>query len=106
VFFYGRALAIGFRGLGRNRLIDFQKGHLQLAQEVQEQVVFFGREIAFGLLVQSVKHVDQLARGLGIDDRLAGARVGICAEHHGSIAAEHADEIFERGSALGCFGRR
>src|SRR5882762_8665607 len=49
---------LGFRGFGRNGLVDLQKGHLQLAEEIQEQGVFFGREIAFGFLVQSVEHVD------------------------------------------------
>jgi len=32
--FLRAGFGLGFRGLGRNRLIDFQKGHLQLAQEV------------------------------------------------------------------------
>src|SRR5437016_5243760 len=104
--FLRAGFGLGFGGLGRNRLIDLQKGHLQLAQEIQEQIVFFRREIALGLLVQSVKHVDQLARGLGIDHGLAGARVSVRAEHHGSVAAEHADEIFKRRGALRCFGRR
>src|SRR5712664_1926151 len=104
--FLWAGLSLGFRGLGRNRLIDLQKGHLQLAQEVQEQVVFFRGEIAFGLVMQSVKHVNQLARGVGIDHRLAGARVSVRAEHHGSVAPEHSNEIFERGGTLRCLGRR
>src|SRR5258708_29836451 len=104
--FLRAGLSLGFRGLGRNSLIDLQKGHLQLAQEVQEQGVFFRREIAFGLLVQSVKHVNQLARGVGIDHLLAGARVGIGAKDHGSVAPEHSYEIFERGGTLRCLGRR
>src|SRR6267143_392759 len=104
--FLRAGLGLGFRGFGRNSLVDLQKGHLQLAEEIQEQGVFFRREIAFGLLVQSIQHVDQLARGLGIDHRLAGARVGVRAKHHGSVAAEHSYEIFERGGALRCLGQR
>src|SRR6266581_3386262 len=72
----GARLGFSFRRLCRNRLIDLQVGHLQLAEEVQEEVVFFRCKIAFGFFVQGVEHVNQLACGLGINHRLAGAWVG------------------------------
>src|SRR5258708_7210673 len=104
----GAALGLGFGSFGRNRLIDLQIGHLQFAQQIQEQSIFFGREIAFGLLVQSVEHVNQLARGLGINHGLAGARVGVGAKDHGGVAPEHAPELLERSDPLRGFrgGRR
>src|SRR5260370_28369483 len=91
----GARLGFSFRRLCRNRLIDLQVGHLQFAEEVQEEVVFFRRKIAFGFFVQGVEHVNQLARGLGINDRLAGAWVGISAENHRRVAPEHSNKIFE-----------
>jgi MazG family protein len=94
-------LRLGFGGFGRNRLIDLQIGHLQLAEEVQEHVVLFGREISFGLIVQGVKHVDEFVRRIGVDHRLASARVGIRAKNHGGVAPQHADEVLEGREALG-----
>src|SRR6266568_87857 len=96
----GARLGFSFRRLCRNRLIDLQVGHLQLAEEVQEEVVFFRRKIAFGFFVQSVEHVNQLACGLGIDHRLAGAGVGVSAEHHCCVAPQHSDKIFECGNTF------
>src|SRR6266478_2843724 len=102
----GAALGLGFSGFGRNRLIDLQIGHFQFAQQIQEQGIFFGREIAFGLFVQSVEHVNQLTRGLGIDHGLAGARVSVGAKDHGGVAPKHADEILEGSDALRSFRGR
>src|SRR6267154_1852874 len=102
----GAALGFGFSSFGRNRLIDLQIRHLQFTQQIQEQSIFFGREIAIGLLVQSVEHVNQLARGLGIDHGLAGAWVSVGAKDHGGVASEHADEILEGSDALRSFRGR
>src|SRR6266700_5301595 len=58
-------------------------------------------------LIQIVKHVDQLARRVGVDHRLAGARVSVPAKNHGGVATQHADEILKSGEALwGLSGRR
>src|SRR5260370_3731689 len=93
-------IGFDFGGLGRNRLIEIRISQLQMAEQVQEQGVLFGREIAFGFLMQSVEHIDEFACGFGIDHGLAGARVGVGAEDHGGVAAKHADEVLESGDAL------
>jgi hypothetical protein len=85
----------------RQRLIDFEKRHFQFAEKIDQHAVFFGSEIAFGLFVQGVEHVDQFASGVGIDHGLPGVGVGVGTEYHGGIAAEHADEILECGRPLG-----
>ncbi len=82
-------------------LVDLEIGHLQFAEKIEEQGVFFRREIALRLFVESVQHINQLAGGFGVDHRLAGARVGISAENHGGVAAEHADEILKCRGARG-----
>src|SRR6266446_790077 len=99
-------LSFGFGGLGRNRLINFEIGHLQFSQKVQQQGVLLRRKIAFGLFVQGIEHVDQLARGFGIDHGLASARVSVGAQHHSGVAAQHADEVLESGDALRSHRRR
>jgi nucleoside triphosphate diphosphatase len=81
--------------LRRNGLIDFEVCHLQLAQQIQQEGIFFRRQVAAGLLVQGIEHVDQLARRLRVDHRLTGARIGISAQHHRGIAAQHAHKILE-----------
>ena len=86
--------------LSRNGLVDLDIGHFEFAEQVEQQIVFFGSQIAFGLIVQGVEHVDQFASGVGIDHGLAGTRVGVGAENHGGILAEHADEVFESGQTL------
>src|SRR5207248_9669536 len=56
-------LGFGLRcRLRRHRLVDLHVSELELAEQVQQQIVFFGCQIAFGLFVQGVEHVDQLAR--------------------------------------------
>src|SRR6266851_3918362 len=93
--FLRAALSLSFGGLGCNGLIDFQVGHLQLAEQVQEQSVFFGSEITFGLFVQTVQHVNEFASGLGINHGLTSARIGIRAKDHSCVATQHANEVFE-----------
>src|SRR5262252_5426226 len=88
-------------GVGCDGLVDLEIGHLELAREVEKQSVFLGREITFGFFMESVEHVDELASGFGIDDGLPGAWVGVSAEDHGGVAAEHTDEILEGSGALG-----
>src|SRR5712664_3085514 len=99
-------LGLDLRRLRRNRLIDLQKGHLQFAKEIHQQGLFFRRKIALRFFVQGVKHVDQFARSFWIDHRLAGARIRVSAEDHGGVAAEHADQVFERGDPRGQLRRR
>jgi len=91
------AFGFGLRGggLSGNGLVDFEISHFQFAEEVEEQTVFFGREIAFGFLVQGVEHVDELARRVGIEHRLASAWVGVGAKDHRGIAAQHAHQAFK-----------
>src|ERR1700751_3324197 len=58
--------------------------------------------------MQRVEHVNQLARGVRINDWLAGAWVGVAPQHHGCVAAQHANQILKRGRTLwrvGCRGR-
>ena len=98
-------LRLGLRCcLSRYGLIDLDVGHFEFAEQVQEKIVFFGSPVAFGLFVQGVEHVNQFAGGVGIDHRLPGARVGVGAEDHRSVLAEHADEVFEGGQTLGRIG--
>src|SRR5215467_10867734 len=97
----------GLRGrLRRESLIDLEIGQLQLSVQVEQQTFFFRRKIAFGLFVQGVEHVDQFTRRVGIDHRLAGPRVGVAAQHHGRVTAQHADQVFKRGRTLGGVGCR
>jgi hypothetical protein len=93
-------------GLRRDRLIDFQVRHFQFAEKIEEQGVFFGREIALRFFVKGIEHVDEFVGGFGVDHGLTGARVGIGAENHGGIAADHSNEIFEGLRALGYFDGR
>jgi hypothetical protein len=102
----GSRLGFGLCRLRRNRLIDLQIGHLQFAKEIHQQSVFFRSEIAIRLFVQGVEHVNQFARSFRIDHRLSGAWIRVGAKNHGGVAAEHADEIFERGNPRGQLGRR
>ena len=49
--FSGAGLGLGLRrglGLGRDRLADLYIRQLEFSEQVQEQVVFLGRKIAFG----------------------------------------------------------
>jgi hypothetical protein len=101
----------GFRfGLGGRLsgygLVDFEIGHLQFAEKIEEHGIFLGRQIAFGFFVKCVEHIDELASGFGIEHRLASARIGVGAEDHGGVAAQHANEIFKSGQALGSVDRR
>ena len=88
-------------GVGGHGLIDFEIGHFEFAGEVEEERIFLRSKVALGLFVKGVEHVDEFAGGVGIDHGLAGTRVGIGAEDHGSVAAEHADEVFKGSGALG-----
>jgi len=88
------------RGLGGNGLVDLEEGHFELAEQVEEERIFLGSEVALGFFVQSVEHIDEFAGRIGIEHGLTGARIGIGAQDHGGVAAEHADEIFESGRAL------
>ena len=92
---------VGGGGLGGDGLVDLEIGHLQFAEEIQEQIVFLGSKIALGFFMQGIQHVDEFVGGFGVDDGLAGARVGVSAKNHGGVAAQHANEIFERLRALG-----
>lgn len=101
--------SLGFclrRGLCCYRLIDLEIGHFQFAKQIEEEAVFLGREVSLGFLVQGIEHVDQLMGGFRVDDGLAGARIGIGAEDHRRVAADHADEIFEWLRSLGKIGGR
>jgi hypothetical protein len=71
-----------------------------MAQHVDEQIVVLGRQVAGGLLVQRVQHVDKFARRFRIDHGLTGARIRIAAQHHGRVTAQHAYQIFKRRRAL------
>ena len=89
--------------LGGQGLVDFEVGHFELAEEIEEHGVLFGGEIAGGFFAQGIEHVNELVGGFGIYNRLASARVGVGAENHGGIAADHAHKIFEGGVFLGGF---
>jgi hypothetical protein len=93
----------GLRGDG---LIDFQVGHFQLAEKIEEHGVFFWRQVSLRFFVKRIEHVDEFVGGFRIDYGLAGARVGVGAEDHGGVAANHADEILEGLRALGDFDGR
>lgn len=99
----GSAFGLGgdfghFRGHGFG---DFEVGQFEFAQEIEEHVVFFGSEVAFCFLLEGIEHVDEFASGFGINHGLTGIWVGVCAQNHGGIAADHADEIFESGKFFG-----
>jgi hypothetical protein len=94
---------VGPGGVGGHGLVDFEVGHFEFAGEIEEQAAFFGSEIALGFFVKRVEHVNELAGGFGIDDGLAGARIGVRAEDHGGVAAKHADEIFKSWQFLRSF---
>jgi len=85
----------------RPGLVDFEVGHFELAEEIEEHGVLFGSEIADGFFAEGIEHIDEFVGGFGIYNGLAGARVGVGAENHGGIAADHADEILEGGTFLG-----
>src|SRR6266403_4138294 len=94
------------RGLRSHGLIDLKERHLQLAEKIEEERVFLGGKIAFGLFVQCVEHIDELARRFRIEHRLTGAWIGVGAQDHCGITAQHADEVFKSGRTLGGFRRR
>jgi hypothetical protein len=54
--------------------------------------------------VQRVEHVDEFAGRFGIEHGLSGSWIGVGAQDHGGVAAEHANEVFKGGRALGDFG--
>jgi hypothetical protein len=102
--------AFGF-ALGGDRLcsyglIDFEVGHLELAQKIEEEILFFRSKIALGFFLQGVEHVYEFTRGIGINHRLAGTRVGVGAENHGSVASKHAHEDLKAAVRFRSFGRR
>src|SRR5690349_4993850 len=88
------------RRLSRHGLVNLEVSHFELAEQVQKEIVFVGREVAFGFFVQGVEHVDQFAGGFRIDHGLTGLRVGVGAEDHRGVLAEHAHETFESGQTL------
>ena len=45
-------------GLGGECLVDFHVSHFQFAEQIEQQAVFLGRQIAFGFFVQRIQHVD------------------------------------------------
>lgn len=89
--------------LGGEGLVYLEVGHFEFAKEIEEHGVLFGSEIADGFFAEGIQHIDEFVGGFGIDNRLAGARVGVGAENHGGIAADHAHKIFESGTFLGDF---
>ena len=50
LFSWARALRLRCR-LRCDRLVNLEVSHFQLAEKIEQQRVFFGREIAFGLLL-------------------------------------------------------
>ena len=103
----GAAFRLGFRLCGclcGDGLIDFEISHFEFAREVEKNGLFFRGQIAPGFFVERVEHVNQFAGGFGIDDGLAGARIGVGAEYHSGIAAQEANKAFESGGALRLLG--
>jgi len=97
----GARFRLGLHSLGGDRLRDLQIGHLELAEEVEQEAVFLRRKPTRGLLAEGVQHVDELPGCFGIDDRLPSARVGVGTQDHCCVAAQHANEVFECGRMLG-----
>ena len=98
---FGFALRGG--GLRGNGFVHFEVGHLELAEKVEQKSVFFRREVSFGFFVESIEHINKLARSVRVNHRFAGARIGIGAEDHGGVASEHANQALETGRRLGSF---
>src|SRR5204863_5017164 len=96
---------LGLRGLSGERLIHLDVRQLQFAEQIEQNVVLLGREIAFGLFMERIEHINQFAGGVGVYHRLAGARVGVSAKDLGGVAADHANQIFESWRALRRFRR-
>ena len=71
--------------LRRYRLIDLHVSQLQLAEQIQQEFFLFGSQMAFGLLVQGVEHVNEFASGFGVNHRLAGSRISVRSQDHGGI---------------------
>src|ERR1700730_8997072 len=102
----GARFRFGLGRLCRGRLIDFDVSHFHLCNQIEEQVVRFGREIALRFFVKGIEHIDEFAGRVGIDHRLAGARISIGAQYHRGIAAEHANKILECRRGFGRVRRR
>ena len=101
--FLGLGAGLGLGHLGSQGLVDFEVRHFEFAEEIEEHGVLFGSEIASGFFAEGIEHINEFVGSFGIDDGLAAARVGVGAENHGGIAADHADKILEGGTFLGGF---
>jgi len=93
-----------------NRLIEESKAiteqRIANARKYDEAFVGMDEFVAIPKRRAGVKHVYHLPRPFQVEHGLAGARIRISAKNHGGVAAEHADQVFERGQPLWQLGRR